>query len=206
MDIRFREMCEDASPVTALSFLQNTVSSVVNHADHDEAAEFRSLLSHLFARPAVDETPTAASGAGENLNGHGVGPASVRALHETAQIDPGTPTSGSESSRSGSGEWTCELKGPTNHDEDAAMSDAPTLVPRALPLAAQAHGTRMGSSSPEPGPDDPHEFTLRGDKSLSDARFVQRTAVFEGLLRFVSKKGHMKQPDGLLVDLLSNLE
>ncbi|THH29268.1 hypothetical protein EUX98_g4922 [Antrodiella citrinella] len=45
---RFREMCEDTPPVTALAYLQTEVSSVVDHSDSEEARVFRSLLSHLL--------------------------------------------------------------------------------------------------------------------------------------------------------------
>lgn len=135
-------------------------------------------------------------------------------------MDPGTPSSesSSSSSRSGSGEWTCELKERTDVDEDTTMSDAPTLDPRAPPAAVapgfeseiESVGTARTRTreGPGTGPDDPqaHEVMHSGDKSLTDVRFAQRTAVFEALLRFVSKKGHTKQPDGLLVDLLSNLQ
>ena len=184
----------------------------MNHADHDEAAEFRSLLSHLFARPPVD-APTMGNGAGQPATAKDPAGASTLDNRAGLDMDPGTPTSEScsSSSRSGSGEWTCELKEPTNVDEDTAMSDASTLVPRAPPTSARVPGTTESAESEGRGPDmgpvtDPHEFALSGDKSLNDARFAQRTAVFEALLRYVSKKGHTKQPDGLLVDLLSNLQ
>lgn len=47
---RFREMCEDAPSIKALTFLQTRVSAVVNHEDAEEAKAFRSLLSaHLLS-------------------------------------------------------------------------------------------------------------------------------------------------------------
>lgn len=92
-------MCEDAAPITALAFLQNDVSAVVNHEDNEEAANFRSLLSHLFAQPPVPLSPVSPS--------------------------PYDPTRGSpspSSSNSGSGEWTSELR--RRVDDDSMMVDS----------------------------------------------------------------------------------
>ena len=47
--LRFRELCEDSTPIKALSYLQTEVSAVVDHGDADEATIFRSLLSHLLS-------------------------------------------------------------------------------------------------------------------------------------------------------------
>jgi hypothetical protein len=44
-------MCEEEPPVKALNFLQSQVSSVVDHSNQAEAESFRTLLSHLLARP-----------------------------------------------------------------------------------------------------------------------------------------------------------
>lgn len=46
---RFRELCEDADPLKALSYLQTEVSAVVDHTDAEETRLFRSLLSHLLS-------------------------------------------------------------------------------------------------------------------------------------------------------------
>jgi len=54
----FRELCEDASPMKALSYLQNEVSELVNHDDPEEASLFRSLLTHLLA-PSARSIPSA---------------------------------------------------------------------------------------------------------------------------------------------------
>ena len=53
---RFRELCEDSTPIKALSYLQTEVSAVVDHSDAEETRIFRSLLSHLFS-PVATETP-----------------------------------------------------------------------------------------------------------------------------------------------------
>lgn len=49
---RFRELCEDSTPLRALAYLQTDVSAVVNHSDPEEAGVFRALLAHLLAPPA----------------------------------------------------------------------------------------------------------------------------------------------------------
>lgn len=42
-------MCDDATPVEALQYLQTEVAAVVDHGDADEAEAFRGLLAHLLA-------------------------------------------------------------------------------------------------------------------------------------------------------------
>ncbi|EIN11776.1 hypothetical protein PUNSTDRAFT_99027 [Punctularia strigosozonata HHB-11173 SS5] len=54
---QFREMCQYATPVKALQFLQTQVSSVVDHGNAEEAESFRSLLSHLLAAPPSPPSP-----------------------------------------------------------------------------------------------------------------------------------------------------
>ncbi|EKM48670.1 uncharacterized protein PHACADRAFT_108484, partial [Phanerochaete carnosa HHB-10118-sp] len=53
---QFRELCEDSTPIKALSYLQTEVSAVVDHNDAEETKEFRALLAHLLS-PAGTETP-----------------------------------------------------------------------------------------------------------------------------------------------------
>lgn len=185
-------MCEETAPVTALAFLQNEVSAVVNHDDKEEASVFRSLLSHLFSQTPVPQSPplqplssapiipsflrdSSSMGAGERSRGHG------------------SPCS----SKSGSGEWTSELKGRVEADEDTVMVDAtPSLS-----------GDDVEDEE-NPGDDDPYELTLRGGKRLSKERFAQRTAMFESLMRFVGRKSENreKQPEGSLLDVLGDGE
>lgn len=50
----FRELCEDATPLKALSYLQTEVSAVVDHGNPEEATVFRALLSHLLLPPGSD--------------------------------------------------------------------------------------------------------------------------------------------------------
>ena len=45
---RFKELCETAPSVQALTFLQQDVHAVVNHLSDEETATFRALQSHLF--------------------------------------------------------------------------------------------------------------------------------------------------------------
>ena len=96
-------MCEDAPAVVALAFLQNEVSTVVNHDDHEESAVFRSLLTHLLAQPPAPSPPAPSR------------------LASTSRDRLDSPSS----SNSGSGEWTSEL--PGRRDEDGLVSDAGQL-------------------------------------------------------------------------------
>lgn len=60
---RFREMCEDQPPLTALRYLQTEVADVVDHSDSEEADIFRSLLPHLLVvAPLGIATPTGSGG------------------------------------------------------------------------------------------------------------------------------------------------
>jgi hypothetical protein len=61
---KFLEMCTDAEPMQALTYLQTEISALVNHQDEEESASFRSLLSHLLTQsmtrpPPVLPTPPA---------------------------------------------------------------------------------------------------------------------------------------------------
>lgn len=44
---RFAEMCKSAPAVDCLSFLQTSVSEMVNHDDAKESTTFRSLVEHI---------------------------------------------------------------------------------------------------------------------------------------------------------------
>lgn len=158
-------MCEDSSPVAALTFLQNDVSAVVNHDDPEEANAFLPLLSHLLSRSPV---------------------APVLPLASATSSDPTRSVDSPTSTDSGSGEWTSSLQ----TDEDAEMGDS---------YANLTSSEAMFGSTNATG-DDPYELQLRGGKRLSDARFNQRTEVFEGLLRFVDNAE--VQPWESLLDVL----
>lgn len=92
-------MCEEAAPIKALAFLQEDVSSVVNHNNLTEASDFRSLLSHLLAAPA---------------------PPVATLDRSSAEEESRIPTPSSSGSSIG-GRWT---NGNTNGDEDTIMNDA----------------------------------------------------------------------------------
>ncbi|KAL5523551.1 hypothetical protein ACEPAG_7724 [Sanghuangporus baumii] len=178
---QFREMCEDVTAVGALAFLQNEVSAVVNHEDNEESAIFRSLLTHLLARPPVPLSSTSS------------GPSASSAVLRDRLDSPA-------SSNSGSGEWTSEL--PGRRDEDVVMTDGSrTSVTPQQRSSASAH-SHTGETLA--GEDDPYELSLRGGKPLNGARFAQRTEVFESLLRFIGRAGRAKQPEGSLLDMLGN--
>jgi hypothetical protein len=51
-------MCEVESSLTALQFLQQDVSTVVNHNDEEESAAFQRLLSFLLSRPMSPISPS----------------------------------------------------------------------------------------------------------------------------------------------------
>ena len=51
-------MCEDTTPIEALSFLQTDVSAVVDHANAKETETFRSLLAHLLSPSVVKASPS----------------------------------------------------------------------------------------------------------------------------------------------------
>lgn len=51
-------MCEVESSLTALQYLQQDVSTVVNHNDEEESAAFQRLLSFLLSRPMSPVSPS----------------------------------------------------------------------------------------------------------------------------------------------------
>lgn len=61
-------MASRQESVEALTFLQNQVASVVDHDDTDESAVFRSLLLHLLAPAAPEESGTDQSSKGDPAN------------------------------------------------------------------------------------------------------------------------------------------
>lgn len=68
-------MCDDQAPVKALNFLQSDVSSVVDHESMEEAAYFRSLLTHLL-NPVAKQSPLTPPSSGTRRAGddHQEGP------------------------------------------------------------------------------------------------------------------------------------
>ncbi|KDR67554.1 hypothetical protein GALMADRAFT_258218 [Galerina marginata CBS 339.88] len=174
---QFREMCEEAPPVKALSFLQTQVSSVVDHANIKETEIFRSLLTHLLAPPptpsALESRPSSSS------SGSTVGSLE----HEDTRESSNRPTKRSRGATESSegGVWTNEL---------SATSDDP---PAFLSGGAQ----RLRETT------DQLEAIIRGEDAeppLSGPRYSQRTEVFESILKFITESE--KQPEDSLLDLV----
>jgi hypothetical protein len=174
---RFREMCEDAPAVKALNFLQNDVSSTVDHNSSEETSTFRSLLSHLLIPP---KPPTLADSHQPS------GPDTAGADSEPEDNDDEPPKKRSRQSTPEEA-WTSMLD-----DEGIIVACAPN------PLA---HSNRAIVSMKE----DPEEKGMRdAASSLSAERFQQRTEVFESLLQFVGEDA--KQPSGNLLDMMHGVE
>ena len=107
-------MCDGPSPVRALAFLQNEVAAVVDHDSMEEAAVFRSLMSHLLTPPPPPSVPAEAT------------------MTEAEGIsEPSTPSDDAV--------WTSELP----DDEDTVMVDASLEVGAPKPpKVVKASGTR----------------------------------------------------------------
>ena len=63
--------------------------------------------------------------------------------------------------------------------------------------------SRPSAIKEAPGRDDPYELRLRGGRTLSDERFIQRTEVFEKLLKLVNPGD--EEPEARWVDGLGSL-
>lgn len=203
-------MCEEQPAVKALSFLQTEVYSVVDHGSMDEAASFRSLLTHLL-NPTSRSRP-ATPGIGTRRQGHGHGQG-----HQHQE--------GSRKRSRSEDDWTNRLSGES--DEDVDMSNAAsggsdgvtTLTIEEDPLERSLR-TRLPSTSisaststsiPDPSsasdgpPSAPGLVASVPTQPLADqppapspVRFKQRVEVFEALLEFINEEA--KEPSGNLVD------
>jgi muskelin len=201
-------MCEEEPAVRALSFLQTEVSSVVDHSSMDEAALFRSLLTHLL-NPVTQSRPTIASTGGRGRrNEHGQS-------HQHQE--------GSRKRSRSEDDWTNRLSGES--DEDVDMSNEtfePSTGIMALTMGEDPleHSIRnppvSASTPPDTGPDlnDPRPasepvavstLTSANQPPLpSPTRFKQRVEVFEALLEFVNE--NVKEPSGNLLDCINVME
>ncbi|KAF6763348.1 Mei4-dependent protein 6 [Ephemerocybe angulata] len=206
---QFREMCEQEEPVKALQFLQNEVSSVVDHANPAEAETFRSLLTHLLApQPAASIlslparlSRTAAAPSGDSWS------SSLASSRDSSNSRGGKSNS---SDGSNGGTWTSHLpgeeergEGEVDADGDAYMAapgrgTADTLRGIIDPLeiaaskaAARGDGGKQSSDA----------SILEGPMSLTAERYKQRTDVFNNLLRFVAES--QKEPVGDLLDMVN---
>jgi hypothetical protein len=171
-------MCEEASPVKALNFLQTEVSSVVDHNDPQETEIFRSLLSHLLAPPPATDPS-------EALRSDVHFPTPPR-----KRTRPNTPDES----------WTNRL------DEDEVMGDPATSVSADAIAPKTRNPVRVISSQALRGMEDAEERMSRNDggRPLPALRYEQRTRIFECLLEFVGEDS--KQPSGNLVNMVDRQE
>jgi muskelin len=194
-------MCEEVPPIRALNFLQNEVSSVVDHRSAEETEMFRSLLTHLLAPPPV-LVPTHTT-------------EKMTSMSTSSRHDRHSPLHSSNSSNSTT---------PTalEHEDSRESSSRPKKRSRSDPdegsegevwtseIADYPEGFGNGSSSQRlRDMVDPQEAMIRGEDGrggapgvprLTGARYSQRSEVFEYLLKFIADSE--KQPADSLLDLV----
>ena len=193
-------MCEEVPPIRALNFLQNEVSSVVDHGNAEETEMFRSLLTYLLAPSVPVPTHTTEK------------KISMSTSSRHGRLSP------SHSSDSSSSTTTTALE----HEDSRESSSRPKKRSRSDPdegsesevwtseIADYSEGFGNGSSSQRlRDMVDPQEAMIRGeddrsgapgDSHLTGARYSQRTEVFEYLLKFIVDSE--KQPSDTLLDLV----
>lgn len=199
-------MCEDQPAVRALSFLQTEVSSVVDHSSMDEAALFRSLLTHLLnPTPRSRPITPASGGRGRRLE-----------RGQSHQVQEG-----SRKRTRSEDDWTNRLSGESDEDVDMSngtskpSDEITTLTMGEDPLEPSIRTPHVSASthsdtSPDLG--DPHSTsepaavttttTSAGQSSPpSPDRFKQRVEVFEALLEFINENA--KEPSGDLLDRIN---
>jgi len=196
-------MSEEAPPITALNFLQNEVSNVVDHKSTEETEMFRSLLTHLLA-PAPVPPPSMekmASMSSSHHHRHSVSHSSDTSKstttstsleHEDSRESSSRPKKRSRSDLdegSEGGVWTNEIP-----EDDAQGFSNGGGVQRLRdvvdPLEAMIRGEDDGGGGACPEP----------QSQLTGARYSQRTEVFEHLLKFITDSE--KQPSDSLLDLV----
>ena len=181
-------MCEEESPVQALNFLQNQVSSVVDHSNAKETEVFRSLLTHLLtpsllppsspSEGSSGRSPTSASSPSNTTSG--------LEREDSREVSP-RPKKRSRPERKDSGVWTNEI--PVEGDSLDVGGGVQTLRDVVDPLEAIIRDGAEGVTEPAPSL-----------SSLTGARYSQRTEVFEGILAFITDG--QKQPSESLLDLI----
>jgi hypothetical protein len=203
-------MCEEQPAVRALSFLQTEVYSVVDHGSTDEAALFRSLLTHLL-NPTSRSRPTT-PGSGVRRQGHGHGQ-----NHQHQE--------GSRKRSRSEDDWTNRLSGESDEDVDmnhatsegskgvttltieedpleqssqTPLASGPTSIPTSEPIRQG-----LNDPSPTPGPvfSAPAPALMEQLPAPSPVRFKQRVEVFEALLEFINEDA--KEPSGNLLDCIN---
>lgn len=194
-------MCEEMEPVPALQFLQNEVSNVVDHDNHEESEAFRSLLQYLLSPstnptlpPSAPMKPPRSSSEDPSCLAEGSGPKSRR-------------SSDSDSS----GEWTNRLPGEESVDEEdtEGQSEDDTVEGRGEGEDGRASFDfeKRGVAVMLRGIVDPLEFRANAGPEvnakalkLTSERYRQRTEVFSSILEFISKEH--KEPDGDLLHMV----
>ncbi|KAI6037579.1 Muskelin N-terminus-domain-containing protein [Pisolithus marmoratus] len=178
---RFREMCADQAPLTALRYLQSDVADVVDHSNSEEANMFRSLLPHLLAvAPLGSPTPTSSGSISTHRDQGNVGvPPKKRTRSQSPEDEESVWTNVIDAEDGGRIGGEVEGYGIEPSSGAQKRSHAVLLLD-----------------------EDPLEASSSGTKPLSADRFRQRTEVFEGLLEFVEVVA--KQPEGSLLDLVDS--
>jgi len=204
-------MCEEQPAVRALSFLQTEVYSVVDHGSADEAALFRSLLTHLL-NPTPRSRPVT-PGSGVRRQGHG----------QNHQHQEGSR----KRSRSGDG-WTNRLSGESDEDVDmnhptsegsngvttltieedpfeqtlrTSLASAPMSVSTSVPIPDPSQNPSDPSSASGLVASGPTPALMDQPPAPSPIRFKQRVEVFEALLEFINEDA--KEPSGNLLDCIN---
>jgi len=196
-------MCEEVPPIRALNFLQNEVSSVVDHRSAEETELFRSLLTHLLAPPVPVPTHTTMS-------------VSTSSRHERPPSHHSHHSSDSSNST---------ITTALEHEDSRESSSRPKKRSRSDPdegsegeiwtseIVDYSEGFDNGGSSQRlRDVVDPQESMVRGEDDrggggapgvpeLTGARYSQRTEVFEYLLKFIAD--NEKQPSNSLLDLVA---
>lgn len=168
-------MCEDMSPVKALTFLQTEVSAVVDHSDTVETETFRSLLTYLLSPTPPSPVPCTSALAQSPLS-------------PNAGADS-PPQNNSGSSTPEKGCWTNEL-----HLDDKELGSAAHGIRGINADALKEIEDPVERDIRHGGGD------CDADEKLTSMRFSQRNEVFESLLEFISEGE--KQPKGSLLDLI----
>ena len=198
-------MCEEVPPIRALNFLQNDVSSVVDHRSAEETEMFRSLLTHLLAPPvpvsthATEKMTPISTSFRHDRHSPLHSPASSNSTtttaleHEDSRESSSRPKkrSRSDPDEGSEGEvWTSEIAGYSEGFGNGSSSQR--LRDMVDPQEAMVRG------------EDGHGSDGGGDASgvlrLTGARYSQRTEVFEYLLKFIADSE--KQPTDSLLDLV----
>ena len=198
-------MCEEVPPIRALNFLQNEVSSVVDHRSAEETAMFRSLLTHLLAPPVPVPTHTTEKMASMSTSSHhdrhspshssdlSSSTTTTALEHEDSRESSSRPKKRSRSDPDEGSEgdvWTSEIaedysQGLGNGSSSQRLRDM--VDPLEAMIRREDDCGGGGGGAP-------------GVSRLTGARYSQRTEVFEYLLKFIADSE--KQPSDSLLDLV----